>query len=709
MSAEPASPAALDHYRLERRLAIGGMAEVWLAQDQRDGRAVAIKKILPQISTDQAFLERFFHEIRIQIALKHRNVVELLDCSPAPHNAYIVMEYVDGGSLQTLTEKAGRFPWEVALYVAEEALRGLSAAHRKGIVHRDVKPHNIMWKRDGAVKIADFGISQAEHLTRLTVTGMVVGTPAHMSPEQAKGEVLDPRSDLFSIGTVLYELVTGVNPFITDQVTTTLRRVVEHEADPPSLLDPTIPPSVDVVVRKLHAKKRDGRFATADEAIEAIRGVFAAEAVPHPGAVFRDFLRDPAGFVAARRARIASEASARAQELMKDASSPPEQALWEAYRTLACAPESSTAKNLFAAASQRAGQRDRPLDNARIRELEEQLKKDPENVAVLLQLAKLYRLERDFINVMRFFRRLQTIAPPDAYTQGQIAALVGGAAIAASPRKAASPRAAPTAADALTPAARVLLLAAAVALAALCVWWARRPRVDLTSPSDSERARAQAVVNMLKKGSVTLEPIRLPADGETLQRALEKGALLEKEAGSGRALAHYRDVLGHTTRPSEKSVLLLAIADLSSKSGDREGTLAALDEAIALGGTNADAARFRKADLLETARDEAGALRLYEELASSADADTQRKAKLRIAMSADRSGDVQGALALYEELLARSPTSVEADAARLGAAALYRAAGRKADAQRLYEDVLKSAAPGGDFEKSARQGLKSLE
>ncbi|HKC23236.1 MAG TPA: serine/threonine-protein kinase, partial [Thermoanaerobaculia bacterium] len=202
MSAEPASPAALDHYRLERRLAIGGMAEVWLAQDQRDGRAVAIKKILPQISTDQAFLERFFHEIRIQIALKHRNVVELLDCSPAPHNAYIVMEYVDGGSLQTLTEKAGRFPWEVALYVAEEALRGLSAAHRKGIVHRDVKPHNIMWKRDGAVKIADFGISQAEHLTRLTVTGMVVGTPAHMSPEQAKGEVLDPRSDLFSIGTV---------------------------------------------------------------------------------------------------------------------------------------------------------------------------------------------------------------------------------------------------------------------------------------------------------------------------------------------------------------------------------------------------------------------------------------------------------------------------------------------------------------------------
>src|SRR5215470_2867686 len=216
MAAEAGSPSVLDHYRLERRLAVGGMAEVWLAADQRSGRPVAIKKILPQIATDEAFLERFFHEIRIQIALKHKNVVELLDCSPVQDNAYIVMEYVDGGSLHALREKVGAFPWEIALYAVEEALYGLGAAHKKGIVHRDVKPHNIMWKRDGEVKIADFGISQADHLTRLTSTGMVVGTPAHMSPEQARGEMLDLRSDVFSMGTVLYELLTGTNPFVAD-------------------------------------------------------------------------------------------------------------------------------------------------------------------------------------------------------------------------------------------------------------------------------------------------------------------------------------------------------------------------------------------------------------------------------------------------------------------------------------------------------------
>src|SRR5262249_886305 len=151
--------------------------------------------------------DRFFHEIRIQIALKHPNVVELLDCSPAPANAYIVMEFIDGGELHDLRQVTGRFPWDLALHVIEHALRGLGAAHKKDIIHRDIKPQNIMWTKDGGVKIADFGISHAPHLTRLTMTGTVVGTPAHMSPEQARGEPLDRRTDLFSMGTVLYELL----------------------------------------------------------------------------------------------------------------------------------------------------------------------------------------------------------------------------------------------------------------------------------------------------------------------------------------------------------------------------------------------------------------------------------------------------------------------------------------------------------------------
>jgi tetratricopeptide (TPR) repeat protein len=208
-----------------------------------------------------------------------------------------------------------------------------------------------------------------------------------------------------------------------------------------------------------------------------------------------------------------------------------------------------------------------------------------------------------------------------------------------------------------------------------------------------------------------VEAPRRAADGEDqrLQRALEKGALLEKEQGAARAIAHYREALAATALPAEKGVLLLAIADLATKGGDRAASLSALDEAIALGGPASDKARFSKADVLEAAHDDDGARKLFSELQSSSDPDTQRKARLRLGMSADRAGDVQRALAVYEEVLARDPTSPEADAARLGAAALYRGAGRKDDARKMYGDVLRAATPGSDLEKSAQQGLKTLE
>src|SRR5512140_2111094 len=288
----PPAPERIDHYTIVRRLALGGMAEIFLAVDDRTGRRVAVKQILPHRVTDPDFLDRFFHEIRIQIGLKHPNIVELVDCSPTPANAYIVMEFIDGGELHALRQETGRFPWEIALYAVDEALNGLAAAHRKGVVHRDIKPQNIMWTKDGAVKIGDFGISHAEHLTRLTMTGTVVGTPAHMSPEQARGEELDGRTDLFSMGTVLYELLCGYNPFTADAIAVTLRRVAETEPELPSLLDPTIPPGVDTFLRKLHAKDRAGRFPDAESASKALRTVFEKEKVERPAVLFRTFLED---------------------------------------------------------------------------------------------------------------------------------------------------------------------------------------------------------------------------------------------------------------------------------------------------------------------------------------------------------------------------------------------------------------------------------
>ena len=326
MSSEAGSsrpPERIDHYRIVRRIALGGMAEIFEAVDEKSGRTVALKKILPHIATDPDFLDRFFHEIRIQISLKHPNIVELVDCSPTPELAYIVMEYVDGGELNGLRKQSGRFPWEIALFVTREALAGLAAAHAKGVIHRDIKPQNIMWTREGCVKIGDFGISHAAHLTRLTHTGTVVGTPAHMSPEQARGEELDARTDLFSMGTVLYELLCGYNPFTADSIAASLRRVADAEPDLPSLLDPSIPPSVDTFLRKLHAKDRSRRFASANAACDALDALYEKEGVTRPGVLFRTFLENPAAFVAERNRRLAKESTAAAERLLRTRTRPP--------------------------------------------------------------------------------------------------------------------------------------------------------------------------------------------------------------------------------------------------------------------------------------------------------------------------------------------------------------------------------------------------
>src|SRR5262249_6147913 len=154
--------------------------------------------------------------------------------------------------------------------------------------------------------------------TRLTMTGTVVGTPAHMSPEQARGEPLDRRTDLFSMGTVLYELLCGYNPFASDTIAGTLRRVAEAEPEVPSVVDPSIPPSVDGFVRKLQGKERKARFASADEAGNALANLFEAEKVQRIDTTFRDFLRDPAAFMKSRHARLAAEATAVAEKMLAD-------------------------------------------------------------------------------------------------------------------------------------------------------------------------------------------------------------------------------------------------------------------------------------------------------------------------------------------------------------------------------------------------------
>jgi len=405
------------------------MAAVYAAVDTRAGRPVALKRILPDVAEDPEFRSRFVHEVRLHSQLKHPNVLELYEFGEGAE-LFLSMELIDGGTLRTVLDNLGRLPPELALFVASETLKGLACAHERGIVHRDVKPQNVMVTRAGAVKVADFGISKTSQMTRLTQTGNVIGTPAYMSPEQATAATLDARSDLFSVGVMLHEALSGSNPFLTDNPVTTLRRIVDEE--PPSLFlhDPTIPAGVEAFCEKLLRKRPEARFASAAAAASAATAELAAMDAPDAASRFRACLAGPGPWRAERAARLASDALARARDLAGSGLASPEVLLWTALLALAHDPKGVDARSLYGEALRSSGYRvERGLARGRVAELEGRLRDEPEDPSLLLQAAKAAKVDRDFLRLMRWFHRLRRAPIEDPYVLGQVSALVARPAV----------------------------------------------------------------------------------------------------------------------------------------------------------------------------------------------------------------------------------------------------------------------------------------
>jgi serine/threonine protein kinase len=410
-------------YRVVRPLARGGMATVLEAWDERLGRRVALKVIRSDVAEDPTFLDRFRHEVQLHSALDHPNVLALTDWGAAPE-PFIAMEYVDGGTLRTLLDRAGRLPPELALFVAAEICRGLSAAHEKGIVHRDVKPQNVLLSSAGEVKVADFGISRTSEMTRLTLTGSVVGTPAYMSPEQAMARPLDSRSDLFSVGALLYEMLSGTSPFQADNPATTLRRVVDEVPPPLMDADPTIPFACEKVVARLLSKNPKGRFPAAAEAARSLDAAREEMGLRSPAEAFRRFLERPEAEWRERNRRLSRAHLHRARDLAASPAASPEAALWEALQASLLDPSDTEAGTLAGSLARATGYR---LDrNARTRtlELEARHRAEPDDVGLALQLAKAAKIDRDFLRLMGAFLRLREVPVDDPYVKGQIASLV---------------------------------------------------------------------------------------------------------------------------------------------------------------------------------------------------------------------------------------------------------------------------------------------
>jgi eukaryotic-like serine/threonine-protein kinase len=251
-------------YRILRKLGTGGMANVYLAEDEVLGRRVAIKILNDRHAGDDQFVERFRREAKNAAGLSHPNIVSIYDRGEAEGTYYIAMEYLDGRSLKELIVARGPAPVNVAIDYARQILAAIRFAHRHGIVHRDIKPHNVLVDGEGRLKVTDFGIARAG-ASQMTEAGSIIGTAQYLSPEQAKGAPVDQTSDLYSVGVVLYELLTGVVPFNGETPVEIAMKHLSSPPEAPSARRAEIPRELDYIVLRALAKDPSDRYQSAEE------------------------------------------------------------------------------------------------------------------------------------------------------------------------------------------------------------------------------------------------------------------------------------------------------------------------------------------------------------------------------------------------------------------------------------------------------------
>jgi serine/threonine-protein kinase len=266
----------LEDYRVTQVLGRGSTGIVFKAFEPRLKRWVAIKVLSPTLSGEQVARLRFAREAQSAARVRHKNVITIHAVSEANGIPYFVMEYIEGGSLQDWLDAHPPPDWQVVARLGFEIASGLAAAHTLALVHRDIKPSNILLQPHdpadelGSVKISDFGLACAADESRLTRTGLLAGTPMYMAPEQARGEQIDHRSDLFSLGSVLYALCTGAEPFRGGSPVAVLHQVCDDTPQPIRELNPKIPAWLAATVERLHAKRPDDRFGSAAEVAELL-------------------------------------------------------------------------------------------------------------------------------------------------------------------------------------------------------------------------------------------------------------------------------------------------------------------------------------------------------------------------------------------------------------------------------------------------------
>ena len=260
----------ISHYKILEKLGEGGMGIVYKAHDSELDRVVAMKFLPQYLTSDAAEKERFHHEARAASSLNHPNISTIYEIKEFENQTYLAMEYVEGKTLKKLIEE-DTLPIKKALDIAIQVCDGLGAAHEKGVVHRDIKSDNIMVTPKGQVKIMDFGLAKVKGSTKLTKAGSTLGTAAYMSPEQAQGEEVDQRSDIFSFGVVLYELLTSKLPFRGEHHAALMYSLINEDPVPIARFNEKVTPEIERIVSKALAKDKEDRYQHVDEMLADIR------------------------------------------------------------------------------------------------------------------------------------------------------------------------------------------------------------------------------------------------------------------------------------------------------------------------------------------------------------------------------------------------------------------------------------------------------
>lgn len=276
VSEPPPTPTSLGKYRIVRRIGTGGMGEVYLAVDEVLNRPVALKAIAPTFSTSENFQKRFMQEARVVASLVHPNIVQIYNLEQIEGRLVFVSEYVEGQNLEQLMKQQGSLSPSEAMRIGIAVAQALEVAHQHAIIHRDVKPSNVLISKSGNIKLTDFGIAklvQDLESTQLTQSGVLVGTPAYMSPEQIEGQMVDTRTDLYALGAVLYEMLTGKRYLDAASPMALLYKIINEQPLPPSRFDQSIPQALDSLIMRCLAKNPKDRFSSAGDLAQELQRI----------------------------------------------------------------------------------------------------------------------------------------------------------------------------------------------------------------------------------------------------------------------------------------------------------------------------------------------------------------------------------------------------------------------------------------------------